>query len=108
MSTVSVSALDRLGRRFGYDERSAAVLIFPVFIVLLAVAIFPIVYSFYTSLFDINLTRPWRRPFVGFDNYLRIFADPNFWVAVQTDHRLHGRDGVGYDRARCCGRAASQ
>ena len=83
VSTVSVSALDRLGRRFGYDERSAAVLIFPVFIVLLAVAIFPIVYSFFTSLFDINLTRPWRRPFVGFDNYLRIFADPNFWVAVQ-------------------------
>ena len=72
MSTVSVSALDRLGRRFGYDERSAAVLIFPVFIVLLAVAIFPIVYSFYTSLFDINLARPLRRPFVGFDNYVRI------------------------------------
>ncbi len=83
MSTVNASVLDRLGRRFGYDERSAAVLILPVFIVLLAVAIFPIVYSFYTSLFDINLTRPWRRPFVGFDNYLRVFADPNFWIAVQ-------------------------
>ena len=55
----------------------------PVFVVLLAVAIFPIVYSFYTSLFDINLTRPWRRPFIGFDNYLRVFADPNFWIAVQ-------------------------
>ena len=77
------SALVRLGRRFGYDERSAALLILPVFVVLAAIAIFPIVYSFYTSLFDINLTRPWRRPFVGFGNYARVFADLNFWVAVQ-------------------------
>jgi multiple sugar transport system permease protein len=80
---VANSALDRLGRRLGYDERSAALLILPVFVVLAAIALFPIVYSFYTSLFDINLTRPWRRPFVGFGNYARIFADPNFWIAVQ-------------------------
>ncbi len=58
MSSVTDTTLDRLGRRFGYDERSAALLLLPVFIVLLAVAVFPIVYSFYTSLFDINLTRP--------------------------------------------------
>jgi len=77
------SVLDRLGRRVGYDERSAALLILPVFVVLAGVAIFPIVYSLYTSLFDINLTRPWRRPFVGFGNYARVFADPNFWIAVE-------------------------
>lgn len=77
------SAPNRLGRHFGYDERSAALLILPVFVVLAAVAIFPIVYSLYTSLFDINLTRPSRRPFVGLGNYARVFADPNFWIAVQ-------------------------
>jgi multiple sugar transport system permease protein len=77
------SAFDRLNRRFGYDERSAALLILPVFAVLAAIAVFPIVYSLYTSLFDINLTRPWRRPFVGLGNYTRVFADPNFWIAVQ-------------------------
>lgn len=79
---MTAGVAERLGRRFGYDERSATVLVLPVFVVLFVVAIFPIVYSFYTSLFDINLTRPWRRPFVGFDNYMRVFADPNFWVAV--------------------------
>lgn len=68
--------------RIGYDERSAAILVFPVFAVLALVAIFPIAYSFYTSLFDINLTRPLRRPFVGFGNYATIFADPVFWTAV--------------------------
>jgi multiple sugar transport system permease protein len=51
-------------------------------VVLALVAIFPIVYSFYTSLYDINLTRPLRRPFVGFGNYATIFADPVFWTAV--------------------------
>ena len=74
--------LARLTNRIGYDERSAAILVFPVFVVLALVAIFPIAYSFFTSLYDINLTRPLRRPFVGFDNYLKIFADPMFWIAV--------------------------
>ena len=50
---------------------------------LLAVALYPIAYSFYTSLYDIVLTRPWRRPFVGTGNYERILADPQFWIAVQ-------------------------
>ena len=68
--------------RLGYDERSAAVLVFPVLAVLLVVAAFPIVYSFWVSLHDIVLTRPLRRPFVGLDNYLRIFDDARFWTAV--------------------------
>jgi ABC-type sugar transport system permease subunit len=71
-------------RRFalGYDERSAAILVFPVVAVLLVVAAYPILYSFWVSLHDIVLTRPLRRPFVGFDNYLRIFDDQRFWLAV--------------------------
>lgn len=74
--------LAALNRRFGYDERSAAILVFPVVAVLLVVAAYPIFYSFWVSLHDIVLTRPLRRPFVGFDNYLRIFGDDRFWLAV--------------------------
>jgi len=74
--------LAALHRRFGYDERCAALLVFPVVAVLLVVAAFPILYSFWVSLHDIVLTRPLRRPFVGFDNYLRVFDDQRFWVAV--------------------------
>lgn len=69
--------------RLSYDERHAWLLIAPVFAVLMAVALYPIVYSFYTSLFDIVLTRPWRRPFVGLGNYEKILADDNFWIAVR-------------------------
>ncbi len=68
--------------RLGYDDRSAALLVFPVVAVLLVVAAFPIVYSFWVSLHDIVLTRPLRRPFVGLDNYLRVFGDERFRVAV--------------------------
>ena len=70
-------------RGLSYDERNAWLLVAPVFAVLVAVALYPIAYSFYTSLYDIVLTRPWRRPFVGTGNYERILADPQFWVAVQ-------------------------
>lgn len=70
-------------RGLSYDERNAWLLVAPVFAVLMAVALYPIAYSFYTSLYDIVLTRPWRRPFVGTGNYERILADPQFWVAVQ-------------------------
>jgi ABC-type sugar transport system permease subunit len=71
-------------RRFaiGYNDRSAAILVFPVLAVLLVVAAYPILYSFWVSLHDIVLTRPLRRPFVGIGNYLRIFEDERFWLAV--------------------------
>jgi ABC-type sugar transport system permease subunit len=75
-------SLAALGRRFGYDERNAALLVLPMVAVLLVVAAFPILYSFWVSLHDIVLTRPLRRPFIGLDNYLRVFGDARFWVAV--------------------------
>lgn len=68
--------------RLGYDDRSAALLVLPVAAVLLVVAAFPILYSFWVSLHDIVLTRPLRRPFVGLDNYLRVLGDERFLVAV--------------------------
>jgi multiple sugar transport system permease protein len=67
----------------GYDERTAYLLVAPLAAVLFAVAVFPIVYSFYISLYSLKLTRPHRVPFVGFDNYLAVLSDPQFWHAVE-------------------------
>ncbi|MGE5171562.1 MAG: carbohydrate ABC transporter permease [Rudaea sp.] len=66
----------------GYDQRSAMLFLAPMMLVLLAVAVFPVVYSFWISLFDLKLTRPHRVPFVWFDNYVRVFHDPQFWASV--------------------------
>src|SRR3981189_3121359 len=66
-----------------YDERTAFLFLAPLAAVLLAVAVFPILYSFYISLFSLKLTRPNRVPFVGLDNYVAVLSDPQFWLAVE-------------------------
>jgi multiple sugar transport system permease protein len=48
----------------------------------MAVAVFPVIYSFWISLHDLKLTRPHRVPFVWFDNYIKIFQDQLFWESV--------------------------
>jgi ABC-type sugar transport system permease subunit len=80
-STVPVPRARTL--RLSYDERSAYLFVLPFAAVLFAVAVFPVVYSFYISLYSLKLTRPNRVPFVWFDNYFTVLSDPQFWDAVQ-------------------------
>src|SRR3954470_12605369 len=72
-----------LGGAPTHDERTALLFLLPLATVLLAVAVFPILYSFYISLFSLKLTRPTRVPFVGLDNYTAVLSDPKFWEAVE-------------------------
>ncbi len=65
-----------------YDQKSAMLFLAPMMIVLMVVAVFPILYSFWISLFDLKLSRPHRVPFVGLDNYINLFHDPMFWTSV--------------------------
>lgn len=69
-------------RRLSYDHASAMMLLLPVMAVLMLVAVFPIVYSLYVSLFDMNLTRPHMHRFAGLGNYWDLFASPGFWRAT--------------------------
>jgi multiple sugar transport system permease protein len=84
MSAVA-GAAPRLQRTatLSYDEGRAFLFVLPLAAVLLAVAIFPICYSFYISLYNLKLTRPGRVPFVWFDNYLTVLSDAKFWHAVE-------------------------
>ena len=66
-----------------YDERTAFFFLAPLAVVLLAVAMFPVLYSFYISLYNLKLTRPQRVPLVWFDNYVAVLSDPQFWDAVE-------------------------
>ncbi len=65
-----------------YDQYSAMLFLAPMMAVLMAVAVFPVIYSFWISLHDLKLTRPHRVPFVWFDNYVKIFQDQLFWESV--------------------------
>jgi multiple sugar transport system permease protein len=84
MTVTTVSARrSRKAPRLSYDERNAYLFISPLAAVLLVVAVFPIVYSFYISLYDLKLTRPWKVPFVGLDNYVTVLASATFWASVE-------------------------
>jgi multiple sugar transport system permease protein len=54
----------------------------PMMFVLTGVAVFPIVYSFWISLFDLKLTRPRNVPFVWLNNYSNLLHDALFWDSV--------------------------
>jgi len=82
-SSAVGAATPRLRGALSYDERAALLFVAPLAAVLLAVAVFPILYSFYISLFSLKLTRPGRMPFVGLDNYVAVLSDPHFWLAVE-------------------------
>ena len=82
-ATADAAARPKLRGALPYDECAAYLFVGPLAIVLLAVAVFPILYSFYISLFSLKLTRPGRMPFVGLDNYVLVLSDPQFWQAVE-------------------------
>lgn len=65
-----------------YDQKAAMLFLSPMVAVLAVVAVFPVLYSFWISLFDVKLSRPHRTPFVWFDNYVRVFQDQMFWDSV--------------------------
>lgn len=65
-----------------YDQHSAMLFLTPMMAVLMIVAVFPVIYSFWVSLHDLKLTRPHRVPFVWFANYVKIFQDTLFWESV--------------------------
>ncbi len=84
---VSARRPGLLRRWFGapvsrYDQWTALALLAPMIIVLAVVAVFPVLYSLWISLFDLKLTRPHRVPFVGLGNYLKVFQDELFWESV--------------------------
>jgi multiple sugar transport system permease protein len=80
---AAVSRDGPLRASLSYDERTAFIFVAPLAVILLAVAVFPILYSFYISLYNLKLTRPQRVPFVWFDNYVSVLSDSQFWDAVE-------------------------
>jgi ABC-type sugar transport system permease subunit len=65
-----------------YDERAAAGLLAALGFVLMAVTAFPILYSLWISFYGLNLRRPNRMPFVGWDNYVQVLSNPQFLESV--------------------------
>jgi multiple sugar transport system permease protein len=72
---VSVSRKGLSNRLF------ALILIFPAFLVVTFIIIYPIINAFVTSFFRYFLTDAEGMSFVGLKNYARMFGNEGFWIA---------------------------
>jgi multiple sugar transport system permease protein len=62
---------------------SAYLFLSPWFIVFLIFTVFSLGFSFYLSFHKWNIMEP-AKPFVGLDNYIRLFQDPKFYGALKN------------------------
>jgi multiple sugar transport system permease protein len=55
----------------------------PWIVTFLVFWLFPLIYSFILSLTDYRLLAP-EASWIGFDNYTRLFSDPDFLIALKN------------------------
>jgi len=68
---------------FGDPERRAAYyMVLPALIIILLVAFWPVVYSIWLSLHQATITA--LGPFVGFENYVEMFQNPDFLLGFRN------------------------
>lgn len=60
------------------DGLLAFILNIPTMIFLFLTMLFPIGYSLFISLYDLNYKRPQSRPFIGLGNYIELLSDSDF------------------------------
>jgi multiple sugar transport system permease protein len=60
------------------------VFIWPALLIVLAISIFPLIYSLTTSFMSFRLMPPTPPRFVGFDNYWSLLQNPRFWSVAMT------------------------
>lgn len=75
----------------GLSDRAIAwIFVAPTIILLLAINIFPLIWTIYLSFTNYRVNRPNREvDFIGLRNYKRILSDPDTWLTMQaTAHFL--------------------
>ncbi|MGV9554911.1 carbohydrate ABC transporter permease [Streptomyces sp. NPDC003401] len=75
----------RLSRRWQRDMRwSPYAFVSPFFLLFLAFGLFPLIYTGWASLHQVEMTAPTDMEWVGLRNYTRIFDDEFFWNAAKN------------------------
>jgi len=65
-----------------HEKKLPVLLLLPVALVVLGVVIYPLLYTFWLSLNNVDLTHPLDKGFVGLGNYLYLVKQDYFWGAV--------------------------
>ena len=74
--------LDRL--RDPSEKTLGALLLAPAFLLLALIVVYPIGKLIFNSLFDLRLSGGGGAKFVGFENYVLVWADADFWNATRN------------------------
>ena len=64
------------------EGRFALLLLLPAAVVVFGVVLYPVVRTSCISLFDVNSPMPGSYPFVGLDNYVKVFQDSAFYTVL--------------------------
>ncbi len=65
--------------------RLAIIMLAPIFVILMAVSVYPLIRSFDISLRLYNLTKPGLgTPYIGLENYRFVLTDARFWQSVKV------------------------
>ncbi len=59
-------------------------LLIPMVLVLAAILIFPLIFSFVISLQDFQLSKIGQQKFIGLENYISLFSNRSFWIAMRN------------------------
>lgn len=77
-----MNALDRL--RDPSDRALAVLMLAPAFLLLALIVVYPIGRLIWNSFFDLRLSGGGEAQFVGFENYLLVLTDKDFWNATRN------------------------
>jgi multiple sugar transport system permease protein len=84
-ANLKSSPLKNASRRFLFQERYYLALLAPLLIFVFVIAVYPLFFSFFISFFKYRLTDPNQlRTFLGLDNYLAAFNDPQVIKSVSN------------------------
>lgn len=66
------------------ERKAAYIFVLPAVILLLAFLVYPAMQTVRYAFTDYNIMRPDRIKFCGLNNFVEIFHDDNFWIAVKN------------------------
>jgi raffinose/stachyose/melibiose transport system permease protein len=82
MAAITVSTVPRVTRRA--QTRLGILMVAPLMILVIVFFLFPLISAVYYSFVDFDGVNP-SPPFVGLDNYVRMFTDPEMWHALSNN-----------------------
>ncbi len=84
IAAIMLLALFIISRKDPRDARSAYLYILPALLGLALVSFYPVIYGFYLSFTDYRMGHDFSAHFVGLQNYVNIFTNPDFYLVLNT------------------------